>query len=98
MRKIALIVALISLPAAGLAENAGPVAATNAEKATGFRDLAECQSALEATRRTRDGSNPAAPRPTGSLFNRAQGNMSRCEMVQGEALIVVYPRGYASQL
>ena len=62
---------------------------TSAEKASGYKTLAECEAALgEADQRTG---------LRGSRFNRDAGNMSRCEMVEGEPLIVVYPKGYEAE-
>ena len=62
-------------------------AMTNAETAAGFETLADCEQALgEPDQRTG---------LRGSLFNREAGNISRCELVDGEALVVVYPKGYA---
>ena len=92
MRNCALFVALMSMPAAALAATSTPIVATNAERETGFRDLGECQKALEGTRKASDADGSTA---TGSLFNQAQGNVTRCEVVGGEVLAVVYPRGHA---
>lgn len=94
MRSIALFCALIPLAAVATARSPAPVAATNAERESGFRDLGECRAALEATRKTGEGAAGAPSDQTGSLFNQAQGNTSRCEMSHGEAVIVVYPRGH----
>ena len=58
--------------------------ATSAERASGFSSLAECEEALIGP----DG-------VPGTRFNRAAGNTSRCEMVSGEAVVVVYPKGLA---
>lgn len=65
-----------------------PLVAINAEKATGFRDLAECRKAIGAESRQETSS-----RFVGTLVNRAYGNRTRCEMVGGEPLVVVYLRG-----
>ena len=56
--------------------------ATSAERASGFSSLAECEQASIGP----DG-------VPGTRFNRAAGNVSRCEMVSGEAVVVVYPKG-----
>lgn len=56
--------------------------ATSPERASGFSSLAECDRALTG----RDG-------VLGTQFNRAAGNTSRCELVFGEAVVVVYPKG-----
>lgn len=62
--------------------------ATNPEMASGFKDLAECQKSI--------GVSPGVAKATdagrqGTAFNRAHGNTSRCEIINGEALVVVYP-------
>ena len=88
-----MLLALMSIPGAALATDPGPVVATNPERETGYTDLGECRKALEATAKP---GLAGASGTTGSLFNQAQGNVSRCELVQGEVLVVVYPRGSAS--
>lgn len=58
---------------------------TSAEKASGFQSLAECEQALGSA---------GEQGLRGSRFNRTAGNPSRCEIVAGEPLIVVYPKGH----
>lgn len=72
----------------------GPVAATNPERESAYRDLADCRAQLERTRRSRAAHSGAAV-SVGSWFNVVRGNVSRCEIVEGEPVIVVYPRGSA---
>jgi len=74
----------VMLPVAPLL--AAPIQATLGERSSGFSDLAECRAAL--------GGDQA---PRGSVFNRAHGNISRCEMIEGEARIVVIPRGHGAK-
>lgn len=94
MQNIALLVAVLTLASPGYARKPQAVIATNPEKETAFTDLAECRQALAAPRKTNPTAVAGGP-SEGSLFNRAQGNISRCELVDGEALIVVYPRASA---
>lgn len=93
MRNRGLAAALIMLSIPAMAQGA-VVAATNAERASGFADRADCEQALGSS----DGGQPKAgvvdqADGGGSLFNRAAGNISRCEFVHGEYQIVVYPKG-----
>jgi hypothetical protein len=62
-----------------------PIVATLSERASGFANLAECEAALLPGTGT-------AEAQRGSVFNRAHGNSSRCEMIKGEPMIVVTPR------
>lgn len=73
---------LSQLPPVSEAQRLPLFVAVNSERASGFRSLAQCENALTG----RDGAR-------GTRFNRAAGNISRCEMVAGEAVIVVYPKG-----
>ena len=93
MPTIVLALLLGAAPPAGPAPRPGVVIATNAERDTAYQDLAECEVALERTRRGRAGADGAAR--AGTLFNAARGNISRCEVVHGEPTVVVYPRGHA---
>jgi hypothetical protein len=96
MQNIALLLTLLPLSVAAIGKSPAPVVATNAEKANGFSDLNECQAALEGSRKSGHGGAAGTPSGlTGSMFNRARGNVSRCEIFHGEAVIVVYPRGQA---
>ncbi len=101
MRTFSIASALAILPMPAIA---GPTifVATLGETANGFKDLAECEIALRAS--TKNGqalanqSHPVASSVArGSLFNRTHGNASRCETVQGEPVIVVYPKGAYSK-
>lgn len=87
---IILAVALAMTTLSGQAPVADPAifVLTNAEKASGFATLGECERALGPAKR------PSEAR--GSLFNRNAGNISRCEIVHGEPMVVVYPKGYAA--
>ncbi len=71
--------------------------ATTAERASGFKDLADCQRNIAATPQ-RDAKVQSGKHDGGhgSVFNRAHGNVTRCEMVEGEAMVVVYPRGHGA--
>ena len=93
MRHFASALALIALPISANAAASPPVAATSAERASGFRDLADCQGTLDGAPGSGQADADKTTRAAGTLFNRAHGNISRCEMVEGEALIVVYPAG-----
>jgi hypothetical protein len=84
MPSLAVAILLSFLPASADMPRPSFFVATNAERASGFGSLAECEKALVAP----DGSR-------GSQFNRAAGNTSRCELVSGEAVVVVYPKGLA---
>ena len=67
------------------------VSATNPESASGFRDLAHCEEPIGGLEEplgkasTRKDSSRL-----GSRFNRAAGNLSRCESIDGEYLVVIY--------
>ena len=93
MRHLASAFALATLPISALAQPAGIVSATLAERATPFRTLAECEQSLGRPGQAQQ--TPAAGQdgPRGSWFNRTHGNLSRCEMIHGEPLIIVVPNG-----
>jgi hypothetical protein len=82
----ALMLTTFSFPLIGRAD----VVATNPERASAFSDLAQCNDALGRAE-TREALNGKPRILRGSLFNRAAGNTSHCEMVDGEPMIVVYP-------
>ena len=84
MPSLALAILLSLSPASADMARPSLFVATNAEKASGFSSLAECEKALIGAGGVR-----------GSRFNHAAGNTSRCELVSGEALVVVYPKGQA---
>ena len=87
------------LPLPAIASGPAIFAATLSETVNGFKNLATCETVLRGPDKHDD--KALAERPggqRGSLFNRTQGNVSRCEMVQGEAVIVVYPKGYAGKI
>ena len=76
-------------------QNTTPVIfqATNPEAALAYRTMAECELALGPPA---DGTSEAGVdqgERRGSRFNRLAGNISRCEMVDGEPVITVYPTG-----
>ena len=77
--------ALSTLPPPATASAPAVFVLTSAEKASGFQSLAECEQALGTA---------GKQGLRGSRFNRTAGNVSRCEVVDGEPLIVVYPRGH----
>ena len=83
--------ALVSLAVPATA--AGPVIfqATNADRVTGFRTMADCEVALGRPVPTHARASADRSALRGTAFNRRAGNLSRCEMVNGEPLIVVYP-------
>ena len=84
---IILFVALALLAPPLPTQAASPVIfqATNPEAASEYKTMAECELALGQGERR------------GSRFNRSVGNISRCEMVDGEPMITVYPVGQKSR-
>jgi hypothetical protein len=93
MRNLALDFVLAALTYPAIAKPTGDVAAVLAEKASGFKSLAECEQTLAGSglySLKNLGGERSVVR--GSVFNRAAGNLSRCEMIGGEPLIVVVPR------
>lgn len=91
MRNLLVAFALLSLPVSALAARPVIFEATSADKASGFRSMAECDAALGLPVRQRGKADVANGGVRGSMFNRAKGNISRCELVDGEPMIVVYP-------
>ena len=95
--RLTLFIALASIATSGSAQGPSVVVATNAERASGFKDLADCQRNVAATRqrdaKVRSGKHDGGK---GSVFNRTHGNLTRCEVIEGEALVVVYPRVHGS--
>ena len=93
MAQLAMAVALAAFSVPALAQPARVVSATLAERATAFTSLAECEQSLEPAAGQAQ-LNPGAMRDgsRGSLFNRAQGNSSRCELIDGEPQVVVIPK------
>lgn len=92
MRKTCIGLALMILALPATARSQSLVAATNPERDSAFAGLADCETALGGVARLSGkagATDPAGPR--GSVFNRAAGNLSRCERVHGEYQIVVYP-------
>ena len=96
-RSFALASALAVLPWPALAVAPKAFAATLSSSADGFKSLAECESTLRRSTGVKASGGERGMR-SGSLFNRTQGNISRCEMIQGEATIVVYPKGYVGYI
>ena len=93
MSYLLLAFAAVTLPLPATA-NPPVFAATLGEKATGFRTLAECEEAIRRPIRVERGARRVKHLSArGSQFNRVAGNVTRCEMVDGEPLIVVIPRG-----
>ena len=93
MRKVLVAFALISLPFPVLAARPVIFQATSADKAPGFRSMGECEAALGPPARHRGKADVDRGAVRGTLFNRTAGNLSRCEMIAGEPVIVVYPSG-----
>ena len=86
MINLAIALALTTVSGPGNAHGEAVFVATSAEKASGFASLAECERAI--------GGSGDARQPRGTAFNRNAGNTTRCEMVAGEPVVVVYPKGY----
>ncbi len=98
MRNLALALALAVLPLPAIAKSPDVFVAILSETADGFDNLTECEAVLRGARKGALVGSPRQLAPgaqAGSLFNRTHGNLSRCEMVQGEPSIVVYPKGYS---
>ena len=94
MRDLSLAFALAALPLPALAHPAGVFVATLGEKDSGFATLAECEQAIARPVKAQHRARIAKPDDLrGSLFNRAAGNTTHCEMIDGEALMVVIPKG-----
>ena len=92
MRLIFITAALVMFSGMASAHAPRLFTATNPEEASGFKDLADCEKALTGlTEGTRKAHAAEQGMQRGSLFNRTRGNLSRCEMHDGEPLIVVYP-------
>ena len=94
MRKLSLALALTALAVPAYSARPAIFQATSSEKASGFRSMVECETALGGLTRQRGKSDIERNAVHGSLFNRQAGNLSRCEMIDGEPQIVVYPVGY----
>ncbi len=86
-----------SITSSVCAQNPAVMVATNPERASGFKGLTDCQKNIAATRE-RDAMvrNGKPNTGQGTVFNRTHGNITRCEMVEGEAMVVVYPRGHGA--
>jgi len=97
MTKLLLAAAAFVLAHPALAQGNGAISATSAETADGFADFRECQAALNRSADAAATGAAAIPggsaTASGSIVNRALGNISRCTKVDGEYLIVVYPAG-----
>lgn len=92
MRILFVAFALMSLPFPALA-GPRPVVfeATSADKASGFRSMAECEAALGLPAEHRGKADVGKNASRGSSFNRAAGNISRCEIIEGQPVLIVYP-------
>lgn len=88
----ALLLSLVAVPA--VAQDLAIGVATNAEKDTPFRDLAECEKALNGEHQA-EAPAAGAQRSRGSILNRQAGNILVCAMSHGEPRIIVYPKGAA---
>ena len=94
MRNFVTAFALAALPLPAIAHPPGIFEATLAKKDAGFKTLAECEKAIGHPAKLQQKSHVAkTDNMRGSLFNRTAGNITRCEMVDGEPLIVVTPKG-----
>lgn len=95
MLSLALAYAMMSLSVPVAATDPTVFVAVSAEKASGFETLAECEEALGGPdEQLGNARADQQTSPRGSRFNRTAGNISRCEVVEGEPLIVVYPKGH----
>ena len=95
MPALALALALAALPVPAMTQPAAMSVATLPERDSAFATLAECeQSLVPANESAGAALAPGQGTPRGSLFNRTAGNTSRCEMVDGEPLIIVTPKAY----
>lgn len=94
---VAFAVTLVSVPLPALATRPVIFQATNADKASGFGSMAECEIALGRPARYRATIGVQKSALRGSAFNRQAGNVSRCELIAGEPQIVVYPSGRPSR-
>ena len=83
----------IAVPAAAAAPPTVIFQATSADRATGFRSMAECEAALGRSIATRAREAAGRQELRGTAFNRRAGNITRCEMIEGEPVVVVYPTG-----
>jgi hypothetical protein len=93
MRLVAMAIALAAFSGSALGRPAAIVSATLPERATAFATLAECERSLDPGGSARQATAAAEQDGArGSRFNRAQGNRSHCEVIDGEPLVVVTPR------
>ena len=93
MRVVVMAFAAVSLSVPAAARPPGVFVAILAEHASGFSSLADCERTIARQPRPGHGQRIGKDKTArGSLFNRAAGNITRCEMVNGEPLIVVIPR------
>jgi len=93
MRNLFAALALASLSFPAIAARPVIFQATNPEKASGFRTIAECKAALGPPATHRGKASDRTSELRGTMFNRTAGNVSRCELVAGEPYMVVYPTG-----
>lgn len=93
MRNLFVAFALASLPLPALAAHPIIFQATSADKASGFKTMAECEAALGRPAKRRGKAAKGTSSQRGTIFNRTAGNVSRCEMVAGEPQVTVYPTG-----
>ena len=98
MNKYLVVAAAMALAHPAFAQGSRQMVLTNPESANGFETRGECQAAI-AGFMSRD-RNDVGTRPvraqdrSGSRFNQARGNLSRCENRAGEYLILVYPANF----
>jgi len=95
MNRYLAVAATMALAHPAFAQGGGRMVLTNPESASGFESRAECETAIAAglgrDRKNVGARSGRAEYRAGSLFNRARGNLSRCETGDGEYQIVVYP-------
>jgi len=89
MTKLLFAAAAFALAHPALAQGTNATSLTNPESEGGFADLRDCEAALMGLATPVD----TGATPSGSIHNRAFGNISRCTKVDDEYLIVVYPVG-----
>lgn len=98
MRYHFLAFALLALPLPALADCPVVFQATSANQASGFKTMAECETALGRPVKIQGKAGADQNERRGTVFNRAAGNTSLCEMVAGEPVITVYPAGQKARV
>jgi len=95
MSKFLIAVAALALAQPAFAQGDRAISLTNAETAAGFASFRECEAVLTGSAQAASAGSASGSVgdaiASGSIVNRAGGHVSRCEQVEGEYLIVVYP-------